>query len=106
MNALQELLHFTKDKEDIKCAIVKYDKYDDGPILALLPVDFTQKQAHDFYATLNTINYDAGYGSQQLYGTIWFTDNTWATRREYDGSEWWYCHKYPDIQKEFTNVNA
>ena len=40
-------------------------------------------------------NYDDGYGSQKLYGNIWYTDGTWSTREEYDGSEWWQYHKCP-----------
>ena len=35
--------------------------------------------------------YVEGYGSLYLRGTIWYTDGTWSTRREYDGAEWW-CH--------------
>ena len=37
---------------------------------------------------LNDLNfeYDSGYGGQELYGTVWFKDNTWAGRGEYDGS--------------------
>jgi hypothetical protein len=36
--------------------------------------------------------YDDGYGSQFLFGYIWYTDGTWSEREEYDGSEWW-AHK-------------
>jgi hypothetical protein len=41
--------------------------------------------------------YNDGYGSQKLFGIIWFTDGTWSTRGEYDGSEWWEYHVVPDI---------
>ena len=41
--------------------------------------------------------YDAGYGLQVLFGTIWFTDGTWADRGEYDGSEWWAHRKKPEL---------
>lgn len=48
---------------------------------------------------LNTLNfiYDNGYDSQYLVGIIVFDDNTWLTRREYDGSEWWTYHKCPTV---------
>jgi hypothetical protein len=36
--------------------------------------------------------YDNGYGLQELYGTVWFSDGTWLERWEYDGSEGW-CHQ-------------
>lgn len=41
--------------------------------------------------------YESSHGGQQLYGTIWFSDGTWATRGEYDGSEWWEHHRRPAI---------
>jgi hypothetical protein len=41
--------------------------------------------------------YNPGFGSQELYGTLWFTDGTWADRREYDGSEWWEGHSRPPL---------
>ena len=47
--------------------------------------------------------YDAGYGGQQLHGTIWFTDGTWATRDEYDGLEWWEHHNKPEIPLSLTS---
>lgn len=41
--------------------------------------------------------YDNGYGGQEIDGTIWFTDGTWATRGEYDGSEWWELRQCPEL---------
>lgn len=41
--------------------------------------------------------YDAGYGTQELFGTIWFSDGTYSDRGEYDGSEWWRHHACPDL---------
>ena len=40
--------------------------------------------------------YDNGYGGQELFGTVWFSDHRWADRGEYDGSEWWNIHAFPD----------
>jgi len=47
--------------------------------------------------------YESSHGGQQLYGTIWFTDGTWATRGEYDGSEWWERHRLPTIPLSLTS---
>ena len=33
--------------------------------------------------------YDDGYGAQELFGYVWFTDGSWSERDEYDGSERW-----------------
>lgn len=40
-------------------------------------------------------DYDNGYGCQLLHGYIWYTDGTWSSRREYDGSECWKHHIRP-----------
>jgi hypothetical protein len=43
-------------------------------------------------------DYNDGYGSQELDGTIWFSDGTWSEREEYDGSEYWeYKLGCPDL---------
>ena len=45
-------------------------------------------------------DYEAGYGSQELDGTIWYTDGTWSEREEYDGLEWWHYKKCPPCPLE------
>jgi len=44
--------------------------------------------------------YDEGYGAQYVFGYIWLTNGVWMDRGEYDGSEWWEWHKYPQIPDE------
>ena len=44
------------------------------------------------------IEYDDGFGFQKVFGTILFTDNTWLSREEYDGSEWWEFNSPPPIE--------
>lgn len=44
--------------------------------------------------------YDKGYGAQEVFGTIWYTDGTWSSRGEYDGSEWWEHNKRPEIDED------
>lgn len=44
--------------------------------------------------------YDSGYGCQEVFGTIWYTDGTWSSRGEYDGSEWWEHNKRPEIDED------
>lgn len=46
--------------------------------------------------------YDAGWGTQELFGTIWFDDGTWSERGEYDGSEWWRHISRPEPPKRPT----
>jgi len=56
---------------------------------------------NDFFRSLD-FTYDAGYGSQELDGTVWLLDGTWFTRGEYDGSEWWEYHVLPEIPSELA----
>jgi len=100
-NAKEEMLELLKGKE-IKCAIITngnswLDKHECRTIV--LKVDYTAGDYERFLNELN-FNYDNGYGGQELFGIVWFKDNTWAGRCEYDGAEWWEEHSLPEIPKE------
>ena len=43
--------------------------------------------------------YDSGYGSQKLFGVVYFNDGTWLERGEYDGSEWWRYVTTPTLEQ-------
>ena len=88
MNAKEELIKYVAGKEVAFVSIVfhKYLTHDlivvKGKLEEVLPLlDF---------------DYDNGYGTQKLFGYIWYTDGTWSERGEYDGSEWWEYKKSPD----------
>lgn len=68
-----------------------------------LPVLYTGKEADEFLDSLD-FEYDNGFGIQELFGTVWFTDGSWATRDEYDGSEWWEHHEIPEIPKHLYKM--
>lgn len=71
----------------------------------VLRVGYTEQEYQDFLDKLDFM-YDDGYGSQELYGTVWLTDGIWLDRSEYDGSEWWEAHKYPTIPDKLnTSLN-
>jgi len=46
------------------------------------------------------VKYDAGFGGQELFGTLWFTDGTYSDRYEYDGSECWNHHATPKLPQQ------
>jgi len=95
-NAQEEFIEHTDDK-DVLCAIVTNMYYaNDEDVTYKLPLHYTENQLIDFFNQLN-FDYYSGYGSQYLSGTIWYTDGTWSTRAEYDGSEWWEHHTCPLI---------
>ena len=97
-NAQKEFQIFVKDKAPVICAyVMSIDYCEDGPPTPIcLLLGFTEDEYLQFLAKLN-FGYDSGYGSQNLDGIIWFRDGSWATRGEYDGSEWWDYHKRPDV---------
>lgn len=98
MNAKKELIDFLTDKAQIKCASISFDQYYHGykPTDIILKEGYSQESLEEFLNKLN-VNYNNGYGGQELWGTVWLMDNTWLTRGEYDGSEWWEHHVIPKI---------
>jgi hypothetical protein len=96
MNALQELTGhvFKIDAAIIAARVVLVDTSFDETKITLhdghsLPAKVAFLQAID-------IDYDNGYGSQWIQGTVWLSDGSWLERREYDGSEWWnHCTMPP-----------
>ena len=111
MNARQEFIehvnrvldYIGRGKHDVKCASVSYeepysDKVYDEVYIASLPVDWTEDEFDLFLNKLN-FNYFEGYGCQEVYGIIWYTDGSWSVREEYDGSEWWLHNFLPEIPK-------
>lgn len=97
-NAREEMLRLLKGKE-IKCAeIINGGQWGEEDELKniILKVGHNEEDYAKFLNDLD-FEYDDGYGGQELFGTVWFKDNTWAERGEYDGSEWWEIHSLPDI---------
>ena len=103
MNAREEFLRLVEGK-DLECATILYSKTgawfdtynDEEQRVVNLRQDYTEEEYKEFLDKLN-LEYDEGYGIQEIYGTVWFKDGTWAERYEYDGSEWWDVRVRPDI---------
>ena len=88
---------------NVAFAKVQYgDGYYDDPIIAELHSTRTEADEIKFLETLDSINYDNGYGGQELFGNIVFKDGTWLERGEYDGSEWWRLCKCPTEHEIFN----
>lgn len=108
MNCKKEFIYyFSKLKDMLLCADVYSEEYcpckkDDVETIELERKRFLLKRGYteeDYENFLNSLDfeYDAGFGAQQVFGLVWFTDGVWAAREEYDGSERWGFYKYPDI---------
>ena len=67
---------------------------------AILNPGFNTK---DWYVFMNSIDieYNSGFGGQELTGIIMCKNQVWYDRGEYDGSEWWQVHQYPTLETYF-----
>lgn len=119
--ALKELLDDIESSQhstlDVKCAVIGLSYsyvLDDNPEYILSnPNDVCRERpVFDKIITLKEnwsndewlafleglrFNYDDGFGSQHLFGVIWFKDGSWLERSEYDGSENWVLKRTPDV---------
>ena len=108
-NALEELLGvLERTKSIIKCATIstkRYSYWDDDdnyiqPAPIILKEGYTSEEYQEFLHRID-FDYDAGYGGQELFGTVWLMKpNTWLSRGEYDGSEWWEYNECPSVPEE------
>jgi len=101
-NARKELEQLLKGKAKVKCAsIERFRKcdYKEPFQKSELKVNHTEEELESFLKSLD-FEYNAGFGSQELFGTVWLEDGAWCTRGEYYGSEWWKYHKLPEIPEE------
>lgn len=101
MNAKEEFLNTTKDVTVIAASIEKLSYFHDDKNFYKLKLLYNQKDYNIFLKSLD-FEYDDGYGSQNLSGIIFCENNIWFERGEYDGSEWWEKHKYPNLKDYFS----
>jgi hypothetical protein len=101
MNAKTEFLaHIVRTDSKVKCASISWQPDTFNPLTTIainLLQGFDMQIFNQFLDKLN-FDYNNGYGSQQLYGVIWYEDGSWSERGEYDGSEWWEHRKCPKIE--------
>ena len=79
-------------------------RYKNESLRISLPPDHTDKQVDEFINSMD-FEYDDGYGIQEVFGLIVFTDGTWISRGEYDGSEWWENHECPSFDNAVEHIN-
>lgn len=105
LNARKEFEDHIGNVTSVKCAMLcwgdpSYSWHETKRIF--LHPGFSEQDYADFLRRIDT-EYDCGYGGQNLFGTIWYTDGTWSDRREYDGSEWWEHQTCPDYPEVFNH---
>jgi hypothetical protein len=99
MNAKQEFL-MTTGGLHVLCAIISYYPTWGNGTTINLKVGYTEEEYQRFLKNLD-FEYDNGYGTQHLFGTIWCDSGVWYDRHEYDGSECWSGNVYPAIPQEW-----
>lgn len=105
MNAKEEFIKHIGEigglgewRRSVLCARITFNEGDDS-----FDNDLTTGwDKEDWSLFLKSIDhvYDNGYGGQNLFGRIWYSDGTWSEREEYDGSEWWEHNYCPSIPAE------
>lgn len=99
-------------ESDIKCAVLsiqfnyaedyemkiyrgenEYHEKPDSWKYLVLKEGYTQEELQTFIDETD-VEYDTGFGGQELYGYVMFHDESWLERHEYDGSEWWEFKKF------------
>ena len=98
-NAKHEFVRAISGKAPVLCAKIERANGYANNTAYLLPIGWTEEHYALFLSALD-FTYDNGFGCQELFGTIWYTDGTWSDRGEYDGSEWWIHRSTPQIPSD------
>lgn len=101
-NAKEEFLEQTQNYK-VVAANISFDCYDEDEHHAKeykLNPGYSKNDYDIFLKFLDRV-YDCGYGGQELFGIIYCEDGVWLDRGEYDGSEWYNVHKYPNLREVF-----
>jgi hypothetical protein len=97
MNAKQEFLdQISHSHSDVLCVLIRSGSSLRLENQSILTTGYTKEEYNQFLKDID-FDYDNGYGGQELFGKIWYTNGTWSSRGEYDGSEWWDYNRCPDI---------
>jgi hypothetical protein len=103
INAKQEFLDHISERcingRTVHCAWIKLYNAK-NKVESILHVGYTPEDLEIFLKEIDQ-EYNNGYGGQNLYGTIWYSDGlSWSQRGECDGSEWWEVMERPEIPLE------
>jgi hypothetical protein len=101
-NAKAEFIDEVEGKS-VQCAVVQRGSWVEFTAEYFLPCDYTLAEYDAFLQSLDFV-YDAGFGGQELFGIIWYTDGTWSSRYVYDGEEEWVHRHVPVVPPELIRV--
>lgn len=68
--------------------------------------DREKKTTWSNFESISNFQYDAGYGGNEIDGSLLVVGKDWWLERgEYDGSEWWEFKEYPSCESTgFTKL--
>jgi hypothetical protein len=91
----------------VTCAFISLGyPHDEDSTAFVLPISHTPEDLEAYLNKLDGIRYDSGYGGQNLFGNVWFSNGEWLSRGEYDGSEWWMHVKCPNVPAECIDLTG
>ena len=101
MNAQAEFLNHIMHLPDVKAVTIMIDNEGYGLNPEYIKIfnlreGFTDEEYTKFIEDLD-VEYDDGYGTQHLFGKIWFVDGSWSDRYEYDGSKCWTYQELTEV---------
>ena len=99
INAKEELLEHVEDRKVLAICIRVGDDCDLEERY-YLETNYTVEYWNMFLECLD-FEYDNDYGTQELFGIIWYADGSWSERYEYDGSECWKHKTCPPIANTY-----
>jgi hypothetical protein len=102
-NARKEFITHIGNRKVI-CATIDFGSTSSNVTANILTTGWDSEDWKVFLDSID-VEYDSGYGTQELYGTIWYEDGTWSERCEYDGSEWWLHQECPDIPDNLIRID-
>jgi hypothetical protein len=105
-NAKVEFQTHVVDIRGVLCARIVHGEDEFGnDLVFILETGYTSDDYNEFLNKLSNINYDSGYGCQNLFGIIWYKNGNFSQRGEYDGSEWWEYIECPTIPDDVRRLD-
>lgn len=106
INAKDEFLYITNNFIVIGSIISFGGYYNEEDVESFQLKPLYSKEDYENFLKFLDREYNSGYGGQELYGIIFCEDNVWMERGEYDGSEWWEIHQYPNLKQFFDESDV
>jgi hypothetical protein len=103
-NAKIEFLNHISNRGVICASIRRGYDWDSDSTVFNLTTGWTKEDWDNFLSDLD-FDYDSGYGTQNLFGTIWYEDGNYTKFRQNYKNEWYEHHVCPPIPKELNRLD-